>query len=139
MKIDGVHYRSIWLSDNGWSVPIFDQRHFPWRVEVAELTAADMAARAIKEMWTRGAPLIGATAAYGLCLALREDPSDASLEHGMNLLLQTRPTAVNLRWALERVRTSAQPQRGTARVAAAYGCAARICDEDVAGNLAIGE
>ena len=75
MKIDGVHQRSIWLSDDGWSVRIFDQRQLPWRVEIAQLTSVEAAARAIKEMWTRGAPLIGATAAYGLALGLRADAS----------------------------------------------------------------
>jgi len=139
MKIDGTHYRSIWLSENGWSVRIFDQRQLPWRIETVELTSVETAARAIKEMWTRGAPLIGATAAYGLSLALRADPSDASLETNYKLLLATRPTAVNLRWALDRVRTAARPQRGERRVMAAYECAATICNEDVETNRAIGE
>jgi methylthioribose-1-phosphate isomerase len=90
-------------------------------------------------MWVRGAPLIGATAAYGLCLALREDPSDASLERNMALLLETRPTAVNLRWALEKLRVCVQPHAGSERVAAAYRCAAALCAEDVRSNRAIGE
>lgn len=131
--------RSIVVSQNGWSVSVLDQRQLPWRVERVELTSAAMAACAIREMWVRGAPLIGATAAYGLCLALREDPSDASLERNLHLLLGTRPTAVNLRWALERVRASAQPHAGAARVAAAYRCASEICDEDVRSNRAIGQ
>jgi methylthioribose-1-phosphate isomerase len=131
--------RSIVVSQNGWSVSVLDQRQLPWRVERVELTSAAMAAQAIREMWVRGAPLIGATAAYGLCLALREDPSDASLERNLALLLAARPTAVNLRWALERVRASAQPHAGAARVAAAYRCAAAICDEDVRSNRAIGQ
>src|SRR5580700_3809373 len=116
--------RSIVVTQNGWSVSVLDQRKLPWRVERVELTTAAMAARAIREMWVRGAPLIGATAAYGLCLALREDPSDASLERNLALLLASRPTAVNLRWALERLRASAQPHEGSARVEAAYRCAA---------------
>jgi methylthioribose-1-phosphate isomerase len=131
--------RSIVVTQNGWSVSILDQRHLPWRVEWVELTSAGMAAQAIREMWVRGAPLIGATAAYGLCLALREDSSDASLERNLALLLAARPTAVNLRWALQRIRADAQPLEGAARVAAAYRCAAAICDEDVRGNQAIGE
>ena len=112
MKIDGVHYRSIWLSDNGWSVRIFDQRQLPWRVEIAELTSVEAAARAIKDMWTRGAPLIGATAAYGLCLGLRVDSSDTALERDYNTLLATRPTAINLRWALDRVRGAVRSVTG---------------------------
>jgi methylthioribose-1-phosphate isomerase len=139
MKIDGVHYRSIWLSDNGWSVRIFDQRQLPWHVEVAELTQVEMAARAIKEMWTRGAPLIGATAAYGLCLGLRVDASDEALEHHYTALLATRPTAVNLRWALDRMKGEVKALQGPQRVAAAYRSAAAICDEDVATCRSIGE
>jgi methylthioribose-1-phosphate isomerase len=131
--------RSIVVTQNGWSVSVLDQRQLPWRVERVELTCAAMAAQAIREMWVRGAPLIGATAAYGLCLALRDDPSDASLERNLALLLATRPTAVNLRWALERLRASAQPHVGAARVAAAYRCASAICDEDVRSNRAIGQ
>ena len=139
MKIDGVHYRSIWLSDNGWSVRIFDQRQLPWRVEIAELTSVEMAARAIKDMWTRGAPLIGATAAYGLCLGLRVDASDAALERDYQTLLGTRPTAVNLRWALDRMKAAVKPFAVEKRVAAAYACAAAICDEDVSTCRSIGE
>ena len=139
MKIDGVHHRSIWLSDDGWSVRIFDQRQMPWRVEIAELTSVAAAAGAIKEMWTRGAPLIGATAAYGLCLGLRADSSDAALERDYHTLLATRPTAVNLRWALDRVKATVKPHWGEQRVRAAYQCAAAICDEDVATNRSIGE
>ena len=139
MKIDGVHYRSIWLSDNGWSVRIFDQRQLPWRVEIAELSSVEMAARAIQEMWTRGAPLIGATAAYGLCLGLRVDASDAALESNYKLLLATRPTAVNLRWALDRMKGAVKSLQGKQRVDAAYRCAAAICDEDVATCRSIGE
>jgi methylthioribose-1-phosphate isomerase len=139
MKIDGIHYRSIWLSDNGWSVRIFDQRRLPWRVEIAELTSAEMAARAIKEMWTRGAPLIGATAAYGMCLGLRTDASDEALESNYRLLLATRPTAVNLRWALDRMKGAGTGLQGEQRVAAAYRCAAAICDEDVVTCRSIGE
>lgn len=139
MKIDGTHYRSIWLSDNGWSVRIFDQRQLPWRVEIAELTSIEMAASAIKDMWTRGAPLIGATAAYGLCLGLRADASDAALEANYKTLLATRPTAVNLRWALDRVKSAVKAHPAEQRVAAAYQCAAALCDEDVATCRAIGE
>jgi methylthioribose-1-phosphate isomerase len=139
MRIDGVHYRSIWLSDNGWSVRIFDQRQLPWRVEIAELTSVEMATRAIKEMWTRGAPLIGATAAYGMCLGLRVDASDAALESYYRVLLATRPTAVNLRWALDRMKGAVKALQGKQRVQAAYQCAAAICDEDVATCRSIGE
>ena len=139
MKIAGVHHRSIWLGDDGWSVRIFDQRQLPWRVEIAELTTVESAARAIKEMWTRGAPLIGATAAYGIALGLRADASDAALERDYKTLLATRPTAVNLRWALDRMMGAVKPLHGERRVAAAYACAKAICDEDVETNRSIGE
>ena len=139
MKIAGVHHRSIWLSDDGWSVRIFDQRQLPWRVEIAELTTVESAARAIKEMWTRGAPLIGATAAYGIALGLRADASDSALERDYKTLLATRPTAVNLRWALDRMMGAVKPLHGERRVAAAYACAKAICDEDVKTNRSIGE
>jgi methylthioribose-1-phosphate isomerase len=139
MKIDGVAYRSIWLSENGWSFHIFDQRKLPWKLEIVEITSAEQAVTAIKDMWTRGAPLLAMTAAYGLCLALRENASDASLEKNYKKLLETRPTAVNLRWALDQMKAAAQPLQGQARVEAAYKCAAELYDEDVAINKAIGE
>jgi methylthioribose-1-phosphate isomerase len=139
VKIDGVHHRSIWLSDNGCSVRILDQRQLPWRVEIAELTSVEAAARAIKEMWTRGAPLIGATAAYGIALGLRADASDSALERDYKTLLATRPTAVNLRWALDRMMGAVKPLHEERRMAAAYACAKAICDEDVETNRSIGE
>jgi methylthioribose-1-phosphate isomerase len=139
MKINGTEYRSIALSANGWSVRIIDQRKLPWSLEFVELTSAEMTSQAIRQMWTRGAPLIGATAAYGLCMALRQDPSDHSLERHYQMLLEARPTAVNLQWALHRVREAAKLLQGEQRVAAAYACAAAICDEDVNNNHAIGE
>jgi len=139
VKIDGVHHRSIWHSDDGWSVRIFDQRQLPWRVEIADLTTVESAARAVQEMWTRGAPLIGATAAYGLALGLRADASDKALERDYKTLLATRPTAVNLRWALDRMKTAVEPLQGERRVSAAYACAKTICDEDVETNRSIGE
>jgi methylthioribose-1-phosphate isomerase len=139
VRINGVHHRSIALNADGWSVRIIDQRKLPWNLVIVELTSGAMALQAIREMWTRGAPLIGATAAYGLCMALREDSSDQSLEENYQLLLAARPTAVNLRWALQKVRQAALPCRGQSRVEAAYTCAAAICDEDVNNNRAIGE
>src|SRR5262245_16855681 len=126
MKINGESYRSIWLADNGWSVHIFDQRALPRELKVVELKTADEAATAIKEMWTWGAPLLAMTAAYGLCLALRGDSSDASLETAYKKLLNTRPTAVNLRWALDKMKTAVKPLKGQGRVDAAYKHAAEL-------------
>src|SRR5271167_1971078 len=102
MKIDGIAYRSIWVDPkDGWSVHILDQTKLPWALEILRLTTRDEAAHAIKAMQARGAPLIGALAAYGLCLALRADPSTEAMEQDAALLNETRPTAVNLRWALD--------------------------------------
>lgn len=138
MRIDGKHYRSIELNPNGWSVRIFDQRQLPWELVFVELTTMDQAATAIKEMWTRGAPLLAATAAYGFCLALREDPSDENVQRAYDVLLATRPTAVNLRWALDEMRHSIRNVREDHRAFAAYQRAGEICDEDVEINRNIG-
>ena len=138
MKIDGVHYRSIAVNDDGWSVRIFDQRQLPWKLEHVKLTEMEQAARAISEMWTRGAPLLAATGIYGLCLALRKDPSDENLEEAYKTLLATRPTAVNLRWALDEMVAAVKSFQGEERIAAAYKRAQEICDEDVEINRNIG-
>jgi methylthioribose-1-phosphate isomerase len=139
MKIDGIAYRSVWLDvDDGWSVHILDQTKLPWSVDILRLTTRDDAALAIRSMQTRGAPLIGAVAAYGLCLALRADASSDAMEHDAALLNATRPTAVNLRWALDRMLTRLRNTPARERVAVAYAEAALIADEDVAQNEAIG-
>ena len=139
MKIDGIAYRSVWLNaDDGWSVHILDQTKLPWALEVLRLTSRDEAAHAIKSMQTRGAPLIGAVAAYGLCLALRADASTDAMERDAALLNATRPTAVNLHWALDRMLTRLRNTPADERVAVAYAEARLIADEDVAQNEAIG-
>ncbi len=138
MKINGVYYRSIELNSDGWSVRIFDQRKLPWELVHLNLTSMEQAARAISEMWTRGAPLLAATAAYGLCLGLRCDPSDEGLGHAYDTLLATRPTAVNLRWALDEVKAASLPHQGEERIKAAYKRTSEICDEDVEINRNIG-
>ncbi|MBI3706917.1 MAG: S-methyl-5-thioribose-1-phosphate isomerase [Proteobacteria bacterium] len=139
MKVDGVHYRSIRLAADGWSVEVIDQTKLPHDFVIARLTTPDEIAVAIRTMQVRGAPLIGATAAYGVCLAMREDPSDRVLDHAYEMLLATRPTAVNLRWALDDMRGALRPLAPRERAAAAYRRAARICDDDVAINRAIGD
>jgi methylthioribose-1-phosphate isomerase len=138
MKVDGKHTRSIWLEPDGWSVGIIDQTLLPHRFETLRLSTLEDAARAIKTMQTRGAPLIGAAAAYGLCLALRADASDESLERAYATLLATRPTAINLKWALDEMVAVGRNRPRGERVEAAYRRAAEICDEDVAINEAIG-
>jgi methylthioribose-1-phosphate isomerase len=138
MKIDGVAYRTIWMDEDGWSVRIIDQTKLPWAVEIIRLTTVEEAAHAIRSMQVRGAPLIGATAAYGLCLALRTDPSTEAMERAAVLLAETRPTAVNLRWALDRMLVRLRNTAVPARREAAYAEAAAIAEEDVAQNMAIG-
>jgi methylthioribose-1-phosphate isomerase len=138
VKVDGRAYRTIWVNDDGVSVDIIDQRWLPHEFKVATLRSVDEAAIAIRDMWVRGAPLIGATAAYGLALAMRADPSDAALNAAHEKLAATRPTAINLRWALDAVRKLLIPVAPKARAVAAYEKAWRIADEDVEINRAIG-
>ncbi|HUN51481.1 MAG TPA: S-methyl-5-thioribose-1-phosphate isomerase [Candidatus Sulfotelmatobacter sp.] len=139
MKIDGKPYRSIWVGDDGWSVQVIDQTRLPHDFAVRRLATLEEAAEAISTMVVRGAPLIGATAAYGIALAVRRDQADESLEEAAALLAATRPTAVNLRWAIEEMVTALRNLPRGARLAAAYRRAGEICDADVAVNCAIGE
>jgi methylthioribose-1-phosphate isomerase len=138
MKIDGKPYRTIWPAADGKSVEVIDQTQLPHRFAVVQLRDLGAAAHAIKAMVVRGAPLIGAAAAYGMALGLDEDASDAGLQRAYDTLVVTRPTAINLRWALDRVRAQMLPLAVSARAAAAWRVAAEICDEDVAINHAIG-
>jgi methylthioribose-1-phosphate isomerase len=138
VKVDGRPYRTIWLNEDGFSVDVIDQRWLPHEFKVATLRNVADAATAIRDMWVRGAPLIGATAAYGLALAMRADPSDAALSAARDKLAATRPTAINLRWALDAVRTRLSPLAPNMRAEAAYAEAERIANEDVEVNRAIG-
>ncbi len=138
MKVDGKPWRTIWLEPDGWSVGVIDQTRLPHRFETKRLTTLAEAAQAIAGMVIRGAPLIGATAAYGLALALRADPSDEALERAYAALLATRPTAVNLRWALDEMVAAVRNQPREKRLAAAYARAGAIAEEDVATNRALG-
>jgi methylthioribose-1-phosphate isomerase len=138
MKVGGKHFRSIWLEPDGWSVGAIDQRNLPHEFCVTRLTSCEAAADAIRSMLVRGAPLIGATAAYGVALAMRADSSDAALDTACAMLLATRPTAINLRWALDELRLALKPLPAAARVAVAYARAGAIAEDDVAINQAIG-
>src|SRR5438132_4389272 len=138
MKVDGKHTRTIWVEADGWSVGIIDQTALPHRFTTVRLATLADVARAIATMQVRGAPLIGATAAYGVALALRADASDEALERACATLLATRPTAINLKWALDEMVAAVRNRPRAERVAAAYRRAAEICDEDVAINQAIG-
>jgi methylthioribose-1-phosphate isomerase len=139
MNINGKPYRTIWLSDDGESVEIIDQTKLPHNFETVTLHSLEDAARAISTMQVRGAPLIGATAAYGVALALRNDASDEALDRTCETLAATRPTAINLRWALGEMQKAVRNQPRDKRVGAAFARAAAICDEDVETNRRIGE
>lgn len=138
MRVGERAYRSIWLAADGWAVEIIDQTRLPFHFEIVRLESAAAAIDAIRRMLVRGAPLIGATAAYGICLGLREDTRDRHLERLATELIDCRPTAVNLRWAVERMLARLGPLPPDRRLAEAYREAALICDEDVAVNEAIG-
>jgi methylthioribose-1-phosphate isomerase len=137
MKVNGKPMRTIWLEADGATVGIIDQTRLPHALVTAKLTTLAEAAHAIKAMLVRGAPLIGAAAAYGVALGLRADASDAGLETACKTLLATRPTAVNLRWAIDDMRRLLAPLAPAQRAAKAYQRAAEICDEDVAINRGI--
>ena len=139
MKIDGRHYRSIWLAEDGWGVELIDQTRLPHQFKIQRLETLEQAATAIRDMWVRGAPLIGVTAAYGLCLALRKNASDAGIARAREALLATRPTAINLRWALNSLQAVLAPLAESERITAAYQHTATLCDNDVATNASIGE
>ncbi|HKT17357.1 MAG TPA: S-methyl-5-thioribose-1-phosphate isomerase [Stellaceae bacterium] len=137
MKVAGKPMRTIWLEEDGGAVGIIDQTRLPHSLVTARIETLDHAARAIRTMQVRGAPLIGAAAAYGVALAMRADASDAALEAACRALSATRPTAVNLRWALEEMRGALSPLSAAERVPAGYARAAAICEEDVAINRGI--
>jgi methylthioribose-1-phosphate isomerase len=135
MKINGTHFRTIWPADTGPAgtpdVTIIEQTKLPHSFETLTLTSMDMAAHAILSMQVRGAPCIGATAAYGMALAMRADPSDTNLEFAAKHLEKQRPTAVNLRWAVDQMCRVLRPAAPSDRAAIAYARAAEICDDDV--------
>ncbi len=139
MNVAGKPTRTIWPAADGQSVEIIDQTRLPHRFEIATLRTLEDAAHAIQAMLVRGAPLIGATAAYGLWLAMRTDSSDAGLDQAYDRLFATRPTAVNLRWALDRGRAALAALPPSDRADRALALATEICDEDVAINHSIGQ
>ncbi len=139
MNVDGTPYRTIWLAEDGWAVEIIDQTRLPHAFVTRRLETLEDAARAITDMQVRGAPLIGATAAYGMALAMHADASDGSLGHAYDTLLGTRPTAVNLRWALDGMRETLATLSANTRAGSAYAAAVRVCDEDVDICSAIGD
>jgi methylthioribose-1-phosphate isomerase len=138
MKVGGTPCRTIWLAEDGCSVEVIDQTRLPHRFETIRLCTLDDAARAIRTMIVRGAPLIGVTAAYGMALAMAEDASDAGLAQAQATLLATRPTAVNLAWALGLARAELDPLPPAQRAAASFRLAGRLAEDDIAACRAIG-
>ena len=138
MKVGDKHYRTIWVNEDGWSVDLIDQRWLPHELRVENVRTVEGIATAIRDMWVRGAPLIGVTAAYGVAVRMREDASDASLDAVWEQLHETRPTAINLRWALDEMRGLLRDLPEAKRAEAAYRRAAEIADEDVELNRSIG-
>jgi methylthioribose-1-phosphate isomerase len=136
---EGARPRTIRVAEGGQAVEIIDQTRLPFELRILRLETLEDAAEAIAQMRVRGAPLIGATAAYGVCLALLEDVSDAALESACRRLLATRPTAVNLKWALEQMATELAGVGPGERVARAWAMAAALCEAEVAACRAIGE
>jgi len=142
MKVSGKHYRTIYpvqSAENGQVVEVIDQTRLPHEFTLMRLHTLDDAVRAIADMIVRGAPLIGAAGAYGMALALRADASTTALESARTRLVATRPTAVNLRWAVDEIVAAVAPLPVAERAAAAFQAAAEICDEDVANCASIGE
>ena len=139
MNIDGKAWRTIWLEAGGRSIAVIDQTQLPHTFTTRSIASLDQAAEAIATMVVRGAPLIGVTGAYGLMLALQADPSDGALAAAFTQLLATRPTAVNLQWALERVRDRVLPLAPAERALAAQQEAGAIAEEDVLMCEAIGD
>ncbi len=138
MKVGDTHYRSIWQDSSTGDIRIIDQRWLPHEFRIVTLETLEEFATAIRDMWVRGAPLIGATAAYGVALQMARDPSDESLNDAYDTLHATRPTAINLRWALDEMRSLLTALPLEQRSAAALKKAADICDEDVETNRMIG-
>src|SRR5215472_17664950 len=139
MNVNGRPMRTIWAAADDGGVEIIDQRRLPHELVIARLRTLDDAARAISDMAVRGAPLIGATAAYGMALAAADDPSDSGMSRAVELLGATRPTAVNLHWALDDMRRALLPLPPGRRREAAFSRAGAVADEDVAINRAMGE
>ena len=138
MNIDGQPYRTIFPDPDGVSVQVIDQTRLPFAFELKRLATLEDAAVAIRTMIVRGAPLIGVTAAYGLALAMRADASLAGIDRAVATLAATRPTAINLRWALDRLSANLRQVQPGDRIDRAFAEAGRIAEEDVASCRSIG-
>ncbi|MBT4887971.1 MAG: S-methyl-5-thioribose-1-phosphate isomerase [Rhodospirillales bacterium] len=139
MKVNNTPYRTIWPASDGWAVEIIDQTKLPHHFETVRLENLTDSIHAIADMLVRGAPLIGATAAWGIALAMHENASDLALQSACEGLYQARPTAVNLRWALDEMRKVLDPLDPSSRREAAYARAMEITDDDVEISSSLGE
>ena len=139
MRVHGKHHRTIALTEAGTAVEIIDQTRLPGAFETVTLSSLDQVSHAIRTMQVRGAPLIGVTAAFGLAIAITRDASDTGVESTASTLLATRPTAVNLRWALDDMRRHVAPVPLAKRGAAAFARASALAEADVATCRALGE
>jgi methylthioribose-1-phosphate isomerase len=139
MKVNGTHYRSIWYDYSDCEVKIIDQRWLPHDFRIVSLTNLTQFAVAIRDMWVRGAPLIGATAAYGVAISLNKDASDAGVKNTYDTLIKTRPTAINLKWALDRFIRMLKDVPEVDRASRALELAHHVAEEDVGINKKIGE
>lgn len=139
MLVNDVPYRSIWRNQKNGSVNIVDQRWLPHEFSMQQLSSTNDAMVAIKDMWVRGAPLIGVTAAYGMAIAMAEDPSQDNLQKAGKFLKTARPTAVNLFWAVSKMQTELIKIEANKRASAAMALADQMAEEDVQTNMAIGK
>ena len=139
MLVNDVPYRSIWRNQKNGSVNIIDQRWLPHEFSIQQLSSTNDAMVAIKDMWVRGAPLIGVTAAYGMAIAMAEDPSQDNLQKAGKFLNTARPTAVNLFWAVSKMQTELIKIEANKRASAAMALADQMAEEDVQTNMAIGK
>src|SRR5665213_299772 len=136
MKVAGQAMRTIWVEPDGAGIGIIDQTQLPFALVKRRLITLEEAAQAIRAMLVRGAPLIGVTAAYGMALAMRADPTDAAIDRAAATLLATRPTAVNLRWAVEDLRRLLHQTPAARRAEAGGRGAGETVEPDVASNRA---
>ena len=139
MLVDDVPYRSIWRNQKNGSVNIIDQRWLPHEFSIQQLSSTNDAMVAIRDMWVRGAPLIGVTAAYGMAIAMAEDPSQDNLQKAGKFLNTARPTAVNLSWAVSKMQDELKKIEANKRANAAMALADQMAEEDVQTNMAIGK
>lgn len=139
MKIGDKHYRSLWWDENQQVLQIIDQRRLPYEFQIINVETTQDYLDAISQMRVRGAPLIGATAAYGMAHAMAQDPSDNNIQRAWDALYATRPTAVNLRWALDRCQQVLAQTQNPERASVSLQLAHDIADEDVGINKSIGE